>query len=305
MSGASLQQLTENIYAWIGGGGDSNAGAVVTAEGLMAVDAQQTAALGREFRASVEKAAGLGATGLINTHLHLDHTTGNVAFEEIPIIAHRRTAEMLEYELGPPVRRRWTISDAETKLRLFFGSNINELVDPKDPLQQWFLNRVSGPEHHRIELIAPSETFDRELTIRTCGGPMHLSYWGPAHCDGDLIICLPHSEILFLGDLLFVGRFPWLGDCDLNGWIQALEGVLAMDVRAVVPGHGPVCGLQEVAIFRNLLSTLRNVVSKKMAMSMSEEAIIAETRFPAFEHLPRYREWLKPNLRSIYRYLES
>ncbi len=304
LSSASLHQLTENVYAWIGAGGDSNAGAVIRADGLMAIDAQQTAALGREFRARIEKAAAARAIGLVNTHLHLDHTTGNIAFEDVPIFAHRRTAEMLEAELGPPRDGRWIISDPDAKLRLFFGSNMMELVDPQDPLKEWFIKRVGGTAHEHINLIAPRDTFERQLTIETHDGPMHLEYWGPAHCDGDLIVYLPQPKIAFLGDLLFVGRFPWLGDCDLDGWIEALGRLLAMNIDRVVPGHGPVCTKQEVEAFRDLLVVLRTAVSKRLAEGFSEEAVIMETRLPTFDHLPRYREWLKPNLRAVYRYLK-
>jgi cyclase len=303
LSSPSLQRLSENVYAWIGTGGDSNSGAVLTDAGLVAVDAQQTAELGREFRTTVESAAKSRAVSLINTHLHLDHTAGNIAFEGVPIFAHTRTAEMLQSELGKPCCGRWTVSHRDVKLRLFFGSNINELVPTHDPLKDWFLKRISGPAHERIDLIAPNETFDRKLTIETRAGPMHLEYWGPAHCDGDLIIYIPEPKIAFLGDLLFVGRFPWLGDCDLDRWIAALGRLLVMDINTVVPGHGPVSTLREVEDFRLLLLTLRTMVSKRIAEDFSEDGIVAETRLPQFEHLPRCREWLKPNLRSVYRYL--
>jgi glyoxylase-like metal-dependent hydrolase (beta-lactamase superfamily II) len=304
LSAPSLQQLSENTYAWIGAGGDSNAGAVVAADGIIAIDAQQTIALGHEFRTSVESAAASRATGLIDTHLHLDHTTGNIAFEDVPIIAHKRTAEMLESELGPPRDGHWVIADPDVKLRLFFGSNVDELVGPDRPLKEWFLERVNGPAHDRIDLVAPRETFEHEMTIETRDGPMHLAYWGPAHCDGDLIVHLPERNIAFLGDLLFVGRFPWLGDCDLDGWIETLRRLLDMDLETVVPGHGPVSTLREVGDFHDLLAALRGAVADAISRGLSEDAVAAEIRLREFEHLPRYREWLKPNLRAAYRYLK-
>jgi cyclase len=80
VSGPSLQRLSKDVYAWIGAGGDSNAGAVLTKDGLLAIDAQQTPQLGREFRSRIESETGRRATQLLNTHLHLDHTAGNIAF---------------------------------------------------------------------------------------------------------------------------------------------------------------------------------------------------------------------------------
>jgi glyoxylase-like metal-dependent hydrolase (beta-lactamase superfamily II) len=304
VSGPSLHRLSNDVYAWIGAGGDSNAGAVVTKGGLLAIDAQQTPQLGLGFRLRIESEAGCRATHLLNTHLHLDHTAGNVVFRDVPIIAHRRTAELLETELGPSDQNLWVLSDTAAKLRLFFGANFAELVAPTDSLCAWFLDRVSGPAYERIELMGPTETFDKSTSFETRDGPLVAEYWGAAHCDGDLIVYHPQQKIAFTGDLLFVGRFPWLGDCDLDGWIAALERLKQMDIETVVPGHGPVCTLKDVAEFRDLLASLRRAVAQAIAAGASEDAARAEIALPKYATLPRYREWLAPNVRAVYRYLK-
>ena len=125
---------------------------------------------------------------------------------------------------------------SEQKLRLLFGSNVHELVPPGDPLEQWFLKRISGPDYHRIELVGPSETLGDRIRSSCTEGKLHADYWGPAHCDGDLILHVPRQKVAFLGDLLFVGRFPWLGDCDLGGWITCLDRSSASTSRRLCPG---------------------------------------------------------------------
>jgi cyclase len=304
VSGPSLQRLSNDVYAWIGAGGDSNAGAVVSKDGLLAIDAQQTPQLGREFRRRIESEAGQAATHLLNTHLHLDHTAGNVVFRGLPIIAHRRTAELLQTELGPSDQSVWLVLDTAAKLRLFFGTNFAELVAPTDPLSAWFVNRVSGPAYERIELAGPTGTFDTSISFETQDGPLLVEYWGPAHCDGDLIIYHPQQKIAFTGDLLFVGRFPWLGDCELDGWIAVLQRLTHMDLETVVPGHGPISTLNEVAQFGDLLADLRSAVARAIAAGASEDAAAAEVALPEYAILPRYREWLAPNVRAVYRYLK-
>ncbi len=47
MSEPQLRQIAAGVHAWIGAGGDSNAGAVDTPHGLMVIDAQQNAAMPR------------------------------------------------------------------------------------------------------------------------------------------------------------------------------------------------------------------------------------------------------------------
>src|SRR4051794_33227284 len=108
---ASLKKIGNGVFAWIGANGDSNAGAVLTPGGLQAIDAQQTAALGRRFRMAIETATGCRVTGLVDTHFHLDHTAGNVAFSDVPIIAQDKTLELMRAYLGAAEHNRWLVSD--------------------------------------------------------------------------------------------------------------------------------------------------------------------------------------------------
>ena len=108
-----------------------------------------------------------------------------------------------------------------------------------------------------------------------------------------------------LGDLLFEGRFPWLGDCDLDGWIRTLEHTLSLELDIVVPGHGVPVTLKEVGAFRDLLKTLRDAVAARIAEGASEDATVAEVQLPEFAHLGRYNEWLSFNVRNAYRYLKA
>src|SRR4051812_31270428 len=138
MSTPSLKKIGDGVYAWIGANGDSNAGAVVTQNGLLAIDAQQTKTLGHNFRSAIEAETGRPTTQLIDTHFHLDHTAGNIAFADIPIVAQDKTLQAIEAFLGTGEEHRWLVSDPSQKLRLLFGSNVDELVPLGDPLAQWF-----------------------------------------------------------------------------------------------------------------------------------------------------------------------
>ena len=301
----SLTEIASGVYAWIGVNGDSNAGAVQTSDGLLAIDAQQTKELGRSFRAAIEKATGRSTTQLVDTHFHLDHTAGNVVFADIPILAQEMTLRSMQTFLGAASDNRWLVSDPGQKLHLFFGSNVQALVPPDDPLEQWLLKRVSGPGYDTIELIGPSETFGDRMVFQRPEGALYADYWGPAHCDGDLILHIPRQKIAFLGDLLFVGRFPWLGDCDLDGWISRLDRVLTLDLNTVVPGHGGIGTLKEVAHFRDLLTSLRVAVKAAVSSGLSEEAAVHGIALPQYDAMPRYREWLPANIRAVYRLLKQ
>src|ERR1700731_2900807 len=113
-----LLTVAENVYAWIGAGGDSNAGAIDTPHGLLVIDAQQYPRLARQFRAAIEPRPGKPIRMLINTHCHLDHTAGNIVFADVQILAHEKTLEAMHANLGAKSGAHWTISDYPTKIKM-------------------------------------------------------------------------------------------------------------------------------------------------------------------------------------------
>src|SRR5919201_6258773 len=151
-----LVRLAEDIYAWIGAGGDSNAGAIVTPDGILVIDAQQHEALARRFRSAVEREIGKPLRCLIDTHYHLDHTAGNVVFADaVPILAHEHTLRKLAALLGPRTQEAWTIADGRIKSMLLFGENLHDLVPSSDPAWSWFERRIADPEYARMRIAPP------------------------------------------------------------------------------------------------------------------------------------------------------
>jgi len=300
-----LLTVAEGVYAWIGAGGDSNAGAVETPHGILAIDAQQYPRLAQKFRAAVEAKTGKPVGMLINTHCHLDHTAGNIVFADVPILAHDKTLAAMHANLGAKPGAYWTIADYPTKIKMLFGQNLFDLVPETDPAQNWFRSRIALPDYATMTIAPPTQTFADHVTLHWPNDTMHLDYWGPAHCDGDIVVSLARSKVVFLGDLLFYGRFPWLGDCDLSGLIDRLARVLTLDVAIVIPGHGMPTDLAQVGRFRDLLVALRSAVEAAIKAGVSEEAAVREVKLPHYADLPRYAEWLPHDVRATYRYLRG
>jgi glyoxylase-like metal-dependent hydrolase (beta-lactamase superfamily II) len=303
---AHLRPLAEGVYAWIGAGGDSNAGAIDTPDGILAIDAQQNERLAREFAGALREQLGKPLRSLINTHYHADHTAGNsVIAGDAPIVAHDRTLARLNKLLGPTRSGGWTVTEIATKAALFYGENISELVSTTDPAWKFFEARFAPVEYHTLRIKPPTETFADRYAFHLPAETVSLEYCGPAHCDGDIFIQLEKQKVVFLGDLFFHERFPWLGDCDLDGWIATLDRVLALDCTIVIPGHGPPTGLKELASFRNLLRDIRAAVAAAIRSGASESAAAREVTLPRYAALPRYEQWLAFNIRAAYRYLRN
>jgi glyoxylase-like metal-dependent hydrolase (beta-lactamase superfamily II) len=303
---ANLLRLTDGVYAFIGEGGDSNAGAIETPDGIIVIDAQQHVPLAQAFRNSLADEAGKPIQWLVQTHYHLDHTAGSTVFApDTPVLAHQKTLEKFTEVLGPDATSGKPITDFNKKIAFLFGPGIFDLIPSGDPGWDWFKGRIEAPEYDSLIAVPPTHTFADRFAFHLGRRTVVLEYLGPAHCDGDIIVYLPEDKIVFVADLLFYGRFPWMGDGDINGWINALDHVSKLDVEQVIPGHGLPVTLKEVDDFRKMLAALRDGVVKAAESGLSEDEAVKQVSLPDYDTLPRYGDWMPWNVRKIYRALSE
>lgn len=131
-----------------------------------------------------------------------------------------------------------------------------------------------------LPLVAlPVVTFDDAMSVHFNGEEIALFHLPAGHTDGDSAVWFKSSNVLHLGDQLFSGRFPYI-DLDAGGTVQGyianLEAVLESapsDVR-VIPGHGPLGGLNAVREAVSVIQATRAKVAKAIADSIAVEAII-------------------------------
>ena len=274
------------MYAWIGAGGDSNAGAIDTPEGLLVIDTQQYPRLARRFRDALPAKTGRPLRAVINTHCHLDHTPGTWFSPTSPFWLAKtpwpRSRQVLGRDPASAGPSRITPPSSACCSAGTFRTGAGKRSGTKS-----FKGRISLPEYDTIVIAPPTETFADQFAYHLPHNTVRLRYFGPAHCDGDITVHLERSKVVFLGNLEFYGRFPWLGDCDLDGWISALERVLALEVAVVVPGHGAPTTLQEFARVGQMLWRARRRRTHHQG-GMSEDAAVQEVSLPQYADIPRY-----------------
>ena len=226
-------------------------------------------------------------------------------FADVPILAHDKTLAAMHANLGAKTGAHWTISDYATKIKMLFGQNLFDLVPENDPAQAWFRQRIGLADYDTMTIAPPTETFADHFVFHLPNDTMHLDYWGPAHCDGDIVISLDKAKVAFLGDLLFYGRFPWLGDCDLTGLIDRLARVLTLDVSVVIPGTECRPISRKSAASATCWSRCAGAVDSAIKAGVSEEAAVREVKLPQYADIPRYADWLPHDVRATYRYLRG
>jgi glyoxylase-like metal-dependent hydrolase (beta-lactamase superfamily II) len=68
---------------------------------------------------------------------------------------------------------------------------------------------------------------------------------------------LPKDQILFAGDVLWLGFFPNVREANVLNQIQVVNRILELPVKYYIPGHGHITtSRDEVANMRDLLESL-------------------------------------------------
>ena len=251
-----LHELGDGCYAYLqpdGSWGWSNAGLVTDAGESLLVDTLFDLRLTREMLDAMRRAtpAARRIGTLVNTHANGDHCFGNSLVRGAAIVASRACAEeMLEL---PPAALAAFVEAA-----------------PRLGRAGEFLGRAFAAfEFRGIEPALPTETFEGELELRVGGKRVRLVEVGPAHTRGDVLVHSPDDRAVFTGDILFVDGTPIMWEGPVAGWIRACERIEAMDVDAVVPGHGPVTDRSGARRVREYLAYVRDEARRRFDAGMN------------------------------------
>jgi len=94
--GPNIRKISDGIYVYVGRNSNSNAGIVLTQDGVVLIDSGHNPMDSREILAAVKKLTPLPNRYLIDTEPHPDHTTGHFVFAPpAMIIAHQGAKESM------------------------------------------------------------------------------------------------------------------------------------------------------------------------------------------------------------------
>jgi glyoxylase-like metal-dependent hydrolase (beta-lactamase superfamily II) len=95
-----------------------------------------------------------------------------------------------------------------------------------------------------IQLALPTTVFEERHVLDLDGTEVQLIYVGPCHQIGDTIIHVPREKVVFAGDVVFRECTPMGWNGTYEKWTKALDLIISLDPEVIVPGHGPVCGIE-------------------------------------------------------------
>jgi len=223
-----LTQVAPDVYACMQedrGLGYSNSGLVNRGGGLV-VDTFWDLPHTREMMALYGRVWREPAERVVNTHHNGDHCWGNQLFEGAEIIGHRLCAEAFAKESPEAMQA------------------VRNARESEDPAIADFAAQLAEWDWEGVVLTPPKRLFDQRLELELEGTPVHLEYVGPAHTQGDVLIHLPEQRVVFTGDILFRLCTPIGWEGTMAGWCAALDRIVELAPETVVPGHGPLCGIE-------------------------------------------------------------
>jgi cyclase len=267
-----LREVARDVYACLQeekGLGTSNSGLVNRAGGLV-VDTFWDLPHTRDLIDHYAKVWRQPARRVVNTHHNGDHCWGNQLFTDAEIIGHRKCVAAFGRE-RPEVMQM---------LRSQTESSIPAMRSLAAKLADW--------DFTGIELKPPTTIVDDRMTIELDGIPVELIYVGPAHTGGDVIVHLPRERVVFTGDVLFRLCTPIGWDGTFDRWIAALDEIVALGPAVVVPGHGPLCGVEGPREMRAYLEYVRGEARRFFDAGVS--VVDAASRVD----LGPYASWTEP-----------
>lgn len=281
------QKVAADVYLFQGKAGtasqdnrgfNSNAGFVITRDGVVVIDALGTPLLGEAMVAAIHRVTDKPIRKVIVTHYHADHFYGLQAFKKAgaEVWAHQTAHEYLDG-----------------------GEGIARLAQRRADLAPWVDDAT--------RLVPPDVWLDGNRSFALGGTQFDLIHLGPAHAPDDTIVVVGNSGVIFTGDILFTGRVPFVGEADSKRWLQTISKLLDLKPKIMITGHGEPSRnpAADLVLTRDYLIYLRQMMGKAVDDFVSFDEAYARTDWSRYATLPAFEAANRVNAYGTYLLMEK
>jgi len=271
-------------------GHTSNAGFVVTDDGVVVFDALGTPALGYRMLQRIREVTDKPIERIIVSHYHADHVYGLQAFKQ--------------HAGDPPV---WA---QRLALGYVDGSAASQGEDAQRRLEQRREALFPWVDENTY-IVTPDHTFEDQLKFEVGGVHFRVNHLGPAHAPGDSVMLVEDYGVLFGGDVIYKGRVPFLDspETDTEHWLQGLDYLVKLDPppRFVIPGHGTPSETVRDAIVttRDYINYVRDKMRQAADDLVPFDEAYESTDWSEYQDMPAFEGSNRGNAYRIFLEMEA
>ena len=284
---ASVRKVGSGLYATISDPSKGfqtvcNGGFLVGKDGALLVEGFISVAGAAFQMEALRMVSQVPVKGALDTHYHFDHSMGNAFFgaNGIPLWAHANTAKRIIESYGAlqgadkaaflgPLEKAVKEAKTETarRHREDYLAHVTTVFDVSNSTVLALPNRPIEPSKLPMKV--------------DLGGITAVVESYPGHSGTDIIVRVPEQNVVYAGDLLFSNMYPVCFDAQatVSGWRQTLKTFASWSKDTLfVPGHGPICGQEGIALSRALFDDIEEQAQKmhKAGVPAAEAADLYE-----------------------------
>ena len=237
-------------------GPDGNSIVLDAPDGLIVVDTGRHPEHSAKIIAYARE-RGRPIAAVVNTHWHLDHTTGNwdirQAFPQVTVIA----SNAIEGALATYLKKSREQTD-------------KMLADPKTSAMQRDQIVRAMAVTDEPDRIRPNAVIADSRTMNIAGRTIDVHLAKFAASEGDVWLYDPETKLAIVGDLV-VDIVPFMDTACADGWLRALDEIERTTFETLIPGHGPVLDRAKFTAwktaFANFISCGRSEAPKEQCVT--------------------------------------
>jgi len=279
----STVMVAQGVYALLGSGGEitpenggrtANAAFIVGPAGVIVVDTGISYREGEEIIAAVKSISNQPIRLAILTHPSQEVIFGAAAFQArgIPVLAHRRSAELIAARCETCLRR----------LRSALGEEAMAAT----------------------RVVKPDRLIDGDETLELIGRPLRLIAPPWSSAPGAVAVFDEWTSTLIAGNLVAINRIPDMRDANPKAWRDALAQLASTRCRHLVPGYGPLGNCADIATFARYFVALESRVEALVKGGVSLAELRDRCDLPEFARWDQYPTLHPQNANHTYLRLE-
>ena len=274
--GPQVKKLADGVYVFVGKNFNSNAGIVLTQDGVVLIDSGHNPVDSRALAEVVKKLTPMPVRFLIDSEPHPDHTTGHFVFPTATIVAAAGA--------GDSMRNR----EKESPQRIQqLGATSPEM---KAALEGY-------------KFIPPHVEYQQKATMQVGDRNFELFWLKGVHSEADTAIWLPKERVIFSASAFVTDQInifrPFVTIPDI---LAAGKMMKALNPEHVIPGHGQPSTTKLFDDGEKYYALLVERVGALIKAGKSRDDIMKEVK------MPEYAAWanqdrMPTNIDAAYRML--